>query len=497
MTFASLECDRLSVELALATCDGREHALERDLRAALDGQLAQALAPFATARDDGTRLFIDRLVVDGAVGGAWDLDAIVHTVARRIATALSAGIDAGVGITFRDRAEFIAAFIVALADGSAWRRWWFEEFDGLKVLSASNAIRSVVLLEGETGIAALARLTSETARRVIESMTPADAARVLAAVRARVATSRTDVALPWAVSATLERAIEADPRRWLAALVECERAKPGSAGEEAVTVLASMRALREICAVHAFGPVPPGTDLRAALRTHANRFGLAVAWLDGMPETALRPLADGLAADTAARPVAATCWTEHGGIFLLMPLIVRLGWPAVWRDALGDAGARTLALALAVHALAPRRARHLLADAALLRALDVREVHEFLGKNRRGCERALSRLELPAVRARGNGALVGGRLGAALLGAGIALLSELGARLPGLAGSSPDYLRRNILALPAAVAVHAAGARIRVGRAPLDVLLTLSGCKRGRCELPGEWTLELDGEVAA
>jgi hypothetical protein len=238
-------------------------------------------------------------------------------------------------------------------------------------------------------------------------------------------------------------------------------------------------------------------DPRSALHAIGARFGLGLTWLDEMTEAVLCGLLHELPAGPASQS-ATKFWTEHGGVLLLMQLIMRLGWPASWREALADVEARTLAFAISVYALAPERTGHMANDEALLRALDVSDVRRFLARRRRSCETALREIAADAqsvVQARRRDALFGGRLGAALHCAGKKLLAELGTRLPGLAGSSPDYLRRNLLTLPAAIDTHAAGARVRFGRAPLDVLLTLAGWKRGRCELPGGRMIELGGDV--
>ncbi len=498
MSFAALDCERISVDLALTAVRERVPTLERELVEALGKQLAAALAPFASGRDDGSNVFIDRLVIADTIGGKWDPAVIVRKVAARIAAALSAEIDGGGGLRFRDRVEFVAAFLAALADGSAWQRWWFSEFEGFKALSSSNALRSVVLAEGETGFAALARLTGRGAQRVIDSMTPTDATRILAAWRGRLTTVRVEVRELWSLSVTLEGDIDTAPRQWFAAMVACERARPGSAGEGAVELLQSMRELRDIWAAYPMTALSAGDDPRSALHVVAARFGLEPAWLDEMNEAALQELVRELAASTASQPGAAL-WSEHGGVFLLMHLIMRLRWADSWRGQLTEIGARTLAFAIAAHAVAPEQAHQVVNDQALLQALEISEVHGFLLRQRRRCERALRVIAgdpAPQARAhRSQRALVGGRLGAAVHCAGAQLLAEFGERLPGLAESSPEYLRKNLLKLPAAVDARPAGARVRLGRAPLDVLLMLAGCKRGSCELPGGRMLELVADL--
>jgi hypothetical protein len=55
-------------------------------------------------------------------------------------------------------------------------------------------------------------------------------------------------------------------------------------------------------------------------------------------------------------------------------------------------------------------------------------------------------------------------------------------RIPGCYGSTGGYLRMQCLSMPAAV--HQDGSAARLGRAPLDVLLRLSGLTRTEVLLP-------------
>src|SRR5207244_767452 len=99
--------------------------------------------------------------------------------ARALAAALERSVERADGLAFRDRAELLAAFYCALAEGRAWERWWFEVFDGLRPLSASAALRTSLINEGEHGVAALARLTGAALANVVGLLTGGDAARVL------------------------------------------------------------------------------------------------------------------------------------------------------------------------------------------------------------------------------------------------------------------------------------------------------------------------------
>jgi hypothetical protein len=64
------------------------------------------------------------------------------------------------------------------------------------------------------------------------------------------------------------------------------------------------------------------------------------------------------------------------------------------------------------------------------------------------------------------------------------LLERFAHRLPGFAGSSPPYLRRNFLDVRARVILTPELVTAELGRPPLDVILSLTGMTRARLDLP-------------
>src|SRR5262245_49191736 len=101
------------------------------------GRLPDALARIdlgtlagAVVASDGEMVFIERLAVDCSANTAWDDDAIAAHLARRLALALQARVTDPLVLRFRDRAEYVAAALVAFADGQASRCWRFDELDG-------------------------------------------------------------------------------------------------------------------------------------------------------------------------------------------------------------------------------------------------------------------------------------------------------------------------------------------------------------------------------
>src|SRR5438094_10475199 len=105
-------------------------------------------------------LFVERLALHCAVNSEWDDEAIGAAVAKSFGAALAQALESPRTVAFRERSELLAAFYAALAEGRAWERWWFDEFDGLRPLSASAALRTSVINEDGCGVQALARLAA-------------------------------------------------------------------------------------------------------------------------------------------------------------------------------------------------------------------------------------------------------------------------------------------------------------------------------------------------
>jgi hypothetical protein len=482
----TLVIDRLAVALDLAAAPERAQALTGRVRDRVARDLAGRLARWIDAEAGGERLvFIDRLEVDLMASSAWSDDVIADHLAERLALALAARREDPATVFFRDRPEFLAAFLLSAVDGSAWSRWWFAaEFDGLRPLGASAIVRTLVVNEGEVGMAALARMTADAAQRLVSSLAAGDAAILLRWIARRPALNEPPLAEAWRWSAALEPEPDADARPWLGALIASERRAPASAGGDTLATMAELWRLRRVS--RALAPaVAHLTAPLAFLRALAARAGVSTRWLDGRAEhdgdlaaiaADIRDTVRDRASDAAAGPgqapapagEAAPIRTRFGGAVVLLNLMCRLAWPDRQREALvrqhvraPEELVRALALAVIARALSPAEARAVMTDRALLAAVGLTDARRVL-QRRRSAATAFS--------------IEGGARG---------LLAALRSRLPGLTHSTPRYLRRNVLSLPAEVAVDAGVVHVALGTAPLDVLLVLAGYKRGSCLLPG------------
>jgi hypothetical protein len=493
---AVIDIHRVPLTFVAATTPDRAELLSRRMREAFARALPSALELAVTRdlEDDDAYVFIDRLDVGCLVATHWADDALAAPLAAQIAGAIQRERHLGNALVFRDRAEFVSAFLMAVADGRAIARWWFDEFDGLAALPTSSCIRTVIVTEGPSGWEALARLSPESLVHVISALNGRDAALMLTDLGRQA--DRGAVSLPRLIGA-LESAggvsLPTRSHRLVLALVSLERTVPGAASPR---TLAALRGIASLDDAARRGRLLARQDGSAAtVRRWCDTAGIgdpdraAAMDLDSTDlvdhlESQMTGRSDGIAQDTDDE---AFDFTPFGGALLLCVVLVRSGWWIAWHDALLSAGlvdradplASWLALAVVARALSPGKPSAVEGDPALRRVFGL--------PARPGApprDRAARDALLGALRAGEGGLVAPARAGLRwqLRAWADALLAETGRRIPGCDGSSPGYLRTRCLSLPAAV--RADGGAARLGRAPLDVLLVFSGLKRAAVTLP-------------
>jgi len=568
--------DRLHLSVVASAAPARADALLARLREVAARKLGEAIAAGLPDVADESVVFIDRLDFDCALNAAWDDEQLARACARDFVHALTAQADAAGVRRFADRAEFVASFAIALADGDAERCWWFDEFEGLRLLPRSSALRTVLGGEGAAAWAALARLTDAAAQRVLQTLTPADARRLMSALgRADGGLAPPLAGLRRALAAPLAERVPGAAHRVLAALVALAREEPASIGARAVDALQALAALHTAAASGALAThLTADASPRVALARCCAATGIAPDALAAWSEADVDELLDTLRRAAPSPPDVATADAERsawGGTWLLVALLARLGWWQRWQDAGRDASgehagdlAHSLVLAVAARALLGD-AHALLTEDPLLRRI-FGDPHPAPAA---GWLRHVLRLPLAPPRASAfattplgagrrrrvalieadRGSIVGlfrpaqaaAAVAAALpadavlvstgepsseapddLAAAIAwwqahgpaashgalddlddlddllaivalnLLREFASRLPGCRESSPAYLRSQCLSMSAHVTLDDACIGVRLGRAPLDVLLTLAGINRGTTVLPDGRALRIE-----
>lgn len=509
-----IEIDRLRLHLRATAAPQRLHALESRVREAMSTALPTALAglfdrSMADAGADvaaGPLVFIDRLEFVTALNSAWDDGALGQAMARPLSTRIRSLVEhGGEGVRrFEDRAAWIAEFMLELTNGTAWRRWWFDELDGLRPLALPAALRTVILNEHDVAITALLRLPRAGLDSVVDALASTECRRVLACWADRQAAQELPLHRLWQAATSLDGK---GPAGLLHAALALERSEPGCIGARTIAVLVALEGLLrwvgDASASRSDSPAP-------ALEAHCAAAHIDSAWLahlDAAEKDALKvllrkarhaaaPFAGASSDDASGEPGSAEAWharTAHGGAFVLLMVMSWLRWHAVWQRtfascaetaALADELARSLGLAVIGRALHPAEPDAVTRDPALVQIWGIAAATQQLAEHGRPARQAL---RATAGRPR-RGRRADGRPGALepwLEGAARSLLAALAQRVPGCTEATHDYLRRNLLAASAGVVrvADSTDLEVTMTRPPLHVLLLIAGLAHGQAWL--------------
>jgi hypothetical protein len=524
--FASVYCTAQGQGAGLRLRDRLDGVLRRSIShhiEALCGPLLQG--------DDETVWLIRRLEIDCTVNGAWDDEQIARAWAQQVVSALATEMATGGAhvLRFDNEAAYLARFVLDLASGDAWSKWYYRRFAGLAALPSSGAIRSALVQAQATAVATLRSLDPAERARVLDALSPEDALLVLRMCGILPDQFSLEQVAPIAVAhaRAAGRYAPSDPRWALEVFISsAHEADGGGAALLAAVAGLAVQVLRRAApdTVHA---LPPWVETLGGLQA-----------LAALPR-------DVLAAALAHRPDTINVRdTAFGAAFLLLPLLFELpledwvqGWPDLGQLS-ADAALRALLLG---KCLGGARSISVLGDplwSELLALPDGVDWHET--------SRALSRLGAPARRglrarletqAKEQGASATGRrtaraqrrawhieqdelgywhrllpahgsgfsakadpdldylalapalpLGAAWDGvlslAAQQLLRRFARRLPGFGLSHFDYLHRNFLAMAARVEREGEHYVVHLSRPPLALMLNLTSMTRTEYELP-------------
>jgi len=354
MASASIPASTLRIErlyncyLVPAECQTPEEVrsvCESAIAATLPDALAAGLERSFPASDPSVWL-VRRLAVDFFVNTEINLPGLSEiwakeTTAALIDTLKSRGPEV---LHFPDYAAYLAHFLLDLVEGFAWGKWYYQRFDGLRMLPVSTAVRTTVCDRPDAGLKALSSLTEAGCSTVVKSLSPADADRILAAV---VPSSEADptacfqaICDSWQAVLSIP-AYEQESRRLLLFL-SVARKDPGLAGE---TLRATATAVSRLSKSLHEGTASLNNRLINALQQGDPRALYESAGFDRATVLAplLRcspecrgPLLQRVAGEPVTHPKThrETRFTAFGGAFLLFPGLDRFplhaatdGWP--------------------------------------------------------------------------------------------------------------------------------------------------------------------------
>jgi hypothetical protein len=282
-----------------------DHPDPQRLRAKLDEAVVNALPrlitsllnPLCPPTDERVWL-IRRLHLDLGVNAAWDTDQVARvwgeSLTHRLSAVMRAGADGEFALCFPNRATYLARFLIDCAGGWAWGKWYYEAFEGLRLLPTSAAIRTAVLDHSTTSLAALQYLSSADFRQVLSALTGHDA-RLLVEQLARAGAVCDDESVTRAVWDQLRRDRPEYSTRlefWKAVLnlfVAVSRERPMMVGP---TLMQSIKSV-----------------VRSAEKMEKSSHPDDVA-----------------SAATSSQQDGAVRFTPFGGLFLLLPLLGTFPW---------------------------------------------------------------------------------------------------------------------------------------------------------------------------
>lgn len=458
---------------------------------------AAATRAFAGFDTDDRRVFVLRrleVVIEGVKADPEHLAYLLAQGMARLVARMADGSRSDRLVIFASPEARLAAFLDALLRGEAFDRWWFADFDGLRPLPRSSAIRAALVRDPAVGLAALG-LSAANRRRLIHMMSEVDARLCLDAMLETLDEDGEEAAMweavfmapGWEQSTPaphedlvllgqVTARLGVPPGRCMAVALRLRHAVSGVNRQTLADIISARAAprLRQLAPSARTGDIARLLALPDSVRTH-----IAAALRQGAP-----------AQDTP--PVARH--TPFGGLLLLWPH-VPVPPALLTHDDSGEDVGRWILLVLS--AIRGAQAQWPLADPLLRMALGVdprissNDLAEWLGTTdisglpREYIGRRLPGLALPApFRAHR-------RQYRAILAATRIAIADFVRRLPGFGGSSLPFLRTNLFDCGATIMIHPESVDVVLERPPLDVLLGISGLADRECPLPDGRLLRL------
>jgi hypothetical protein len=485
--------------------------LEQRLTDAARGFLPGALEDAVRSWSGDSVLRIRRLEVDVTVDGAFEPRGFANLLARAVAQQLRSAMESGAShggsdgvVLYASRAIYLAALLEALAEERARERWWLSDAEGLRFLAPAQAIRTALLADVRVGLEALASLPMLRRMAVIRTLTPVEANRTLIGLADAGVAADVEPCLDAIVRAAAELPEDASA---LALFVGAFAWRPVLAGP---ALAATARLWAQIAQARRSGAAAPpagafersdeNDDTTRRLLQSARALGAAT--MTAADARRVLAAADAANRSHAARSEAVCCFTQFGGLLLLLP---DLGAEDI-ADAAADMPDAAAVLAYAALGMCAGRARFAdwLCDGLWreLLGLDARSPASALtGRLGAVPEDTWSRFKpLLATLDRRRDArfllaprsLAGSRQAAHVLaGLARAASKRFARRLVGFGEASAPFLWANVLATTAVLERHPGGWSARLSRPPLDVLLSLGRIAEGGIFTPSGARVEI------
>ena len=351
-----------------------EDAVAQSLSDALENVLRHAFVP-----DDPSLWFIPRLEVGFPLNQQIEESRVPELCAMEIAAELLDALDRqddGI-VRFANDADFLAHFLLDLAAGSAWNKWYYADFDGLRSLSISAAIRTAVCDRPEVSRDAFNLLSEAQCATLARALSSADADRIMSALACSSPQDHDGCfeAISHAWSDALFLPAEDDIRRALVLFLSCCRHDKSLSSEELrASAIATARLFRCL-----YERPDKADEILSALRDcnlHALMSSVGfqssqvIAPCLSCPSDALEGLLQRVSGRPSTNPQTRreTRFTAFGGAFLLLPLLDEFPFESIaesWPEVEEIDPAILLRLVVLAKCLGAQRARGCLQDPLL------------------------------------------------------------------------------------------------------------------------------------
>jgi len=299
--------------------------------------LSRIITP-AFPENDESLWFIRQLHVATDLNISFDTYDAARSLAvqttRAIVNEMSA-VDSSNIVRFGNRAQYLAAFLADLVEGTAWQHWYYRGFDGLTLLPLSAALRTAISKDADTGLSALHYLPPPVARKIVGQLADHDARRIFELMGDNT-TEEEEAEFDIAIDALKHFAMQELGREKLSLvlLVEVTRSIGGrgkSTARMCEALAALVRCIRSISTagrrqvLRAFENQDITLLSHAAGVTDANAISPLLHLSDSSRARILQSIREESAGTASTTDGSATVQTTpFGGAFFLLPMIDRL-----------------------------------------------------------------------------------------------------------------------------------------------------------------------------
>lgn len=318
--------------------------LDHELRNNLPQVLSSAFSSWFS-QNDPSIWFVRRLQIEVPASSGEELSRTFTTqLGRTLSRTLSDGGEPNTVVQFSDRVSYVARFLHDLARGYAWSCWYYESFEGLRMLPTSAALRTVVSDQSEPGREALLKLSSNDLLDVMRALSRNDAGLILDNL---AATSETGDEVDcckraWNAWQTITRGSFDglnESQRALLLYLMSSRGQPAfglnlKRATQAIFCLADRLSNRSAAEREQLFSAMTGDSLAGFYKTAGSDAEMLLPFLRCSPEW-LREVIDAIGAQSAQNADDSGlnhCYTSFGGVFLLLPFINDLPLEQATRD---------------------------------------------------------------------------------------------------------------------------------------------------------------------